>query len=263
MSKTETVTVTQPPDTEQLRQELEQKLSGEQKGQKGKKAFAGFDLKLSYGSASVNVDTVVKFEKLDSKEIDQRLRREIFAEAILPDGAHVCVHNGYAPKGMSRKAWWNEDETQDYPETMIHWYQDTSDGKFEVTPPPRTTELQGKDAETIPMTEVEEWLSESEYTIWAHPKKGSVSALWAIAEDMIKTDTARKCGPFSFGIKNSFRECWAILYPVKRDGEFLLKMRLARVHVHLKHFMPITNGTPAPVPVGPKTTRKAKHTLEA
>jgi len=55
MSNTETVTVTQPPDTEQLRQELEQKLSGEQKSQIGKKAFAGYDLKLSYGGEGVMV----------------------------------------------------------------------------------------------------------------------------------------------------------------------------------------------------------------
>ena len=75
--------------------------------------------------------------------------------------------------------------------------------------------------------------------MWAE----NIPALWKLAEWLDKTDKVA-VAKYTFG--NSFKDYFALIYPIIRDGEFVLVMALTRMNLEYKHLMPITNGTVEP-----------------
>ena len=214
---------------EALKSELTTKL--EQPKAKQKRVFAGFKSRLKYTSETLTVDVEVRYEKVTSKGLEQK--RTIVHRAVMPDGSSKVVENKPTPY----KWCYQDAEGKEVPESLVHHYELLADGaENEVAPFERTKEIEI--IKTVPMSEVESFLIESQYEVWS---TDNISGAWAMSQELVKKDIAA-VGKLSFG--RGFTEYWAIFYPVRKDGQFLIVMVLTKMRKEYKRWMSIPNGQP-------------------
>jgi hypothetical protein len=105
----------------------------------------------------------------------------------------------------------------------------------EVTPFPRTKILESlKLMDTVVL---DEFLIESSYEVWAADPNDS-PALLKLANYLRKNDKV-VVSKHSFG--RGFNQNYALLYPVFKDGSFVLVMALTKMRKEYKHLMEITS----------------------
>jgi len=242
---------------EALKSELGQQLDQKQKT-KAKREFPGNVTRLKYVSETLAIDAEIRFAPVDSKILEES--RTITHEAQLPDGKAVAVRLCKTPK--QRTVWLDTaTESTEYPATLIHHYEIIrgTNEKNEIGDHlPRNVTLEV--CKTIPLTQVEEWLVEDDYEVWSDT---SIESLWRFAEELSKRDEAGVVKGFCHGRPNSYKESIAIMYPVKKDGQFLLRMSLARIRKvrAFKHWMP-QNGKDAPEKPATSTGKKPRSVIE-
>ena len=139
---------------------------------------------------------------------------------------------------MVEERWAYQDaQGNEYPESEVKHYQILPDGReVEVKPFERTKTL--KILKLIPATSLSEFLVESQYEVWAD---GNTPALLGFAEYLSKKDAMAVC-KFSFG--RGFKQYYGLIYPLFKDGKFLLIMALTQQRVEYRHWMPIAAEEP-------------------
>jgi len=218
---------------EKLLQELVQKLPEEDRPKVSepakKRQFAGFKMTISINADGFVAKIPVRYAKLESTVIKEKLRivhraadgREVHSRKI-------CKNCGKA----QGEAWaYVDDQGNVHPDDQVHHFQILDDGsEIEVAPLERTTELEV--VKTPPSIILDDLLIESEYEVWSEDP----AALWALAEWLHKNDRVA-VGKHTFG--RTFYENYAILYPIIRDGQFVMVMALAKMRKEFKHWMPV------------------------
>lgn len=194
--------------------------------EKGKtRTFRGFKAKLIFEADGVNVETDVRYAKMDSREIDEALK--IVAK---------CRTSGkvveYKSVGEYRKAWLTA-EGEEIPRSDVEFYQEIGDELVSVEPFERTKTIIIE--KLIALSKLDEFLIEKEYEVWGD----NISALHKVAEWLSKNDKLA-IAKFSFG--RGFKEYYALIYPVIRDSEFVLVMALTRMNKIYRRLMPVKFG---------------------
>ena len=184
--------------------------------------FAGFKIGLEANVEGLSVQTEVRYQKMDSKEVDLAIKivtRQKSTGKLVKSGFIGQYHKGFMAEDGS-----------EVPESDVQYFQ-VLDGKEEpVEKFSRTKTL--KILKTIPMSKLDTYLVEDTYEIWSE----NIPALWKFAEWLDKNDKVA-VSKYSFG--NGFKESYALIYPHIEDGKFLLVMALTRVNLSYKHIMPI------------------------
>jgi hypothetical protein len=161
----------------------------------------------------------------------------------MPDGSTIPVSNKPTPYKWT----WQDAEGHEIPESCVHHYELLADGtENEVAPFERTKEIEV--VKTVPMTEVESFLIESQYEVWS---SDNIPGAWALSQELIKKDIAA-VGKLSFG--RGFTEYWAIFYPVRKAGQFLIVMILTKMRKEYKHWMNPNGESVAPKAKAKKAT---------
>ena len=230
-----------------------------------KRPFYGFKIGLEANVEGLSLQTEVRYQKIDSKDVDLAIKivsRQKSTGLPVTSGFIGKYHKGFyryenvkipfteeeirtafdttveeEPLNFSEWAEKNKEvlyklELQqiEIPAADVEYFQ-VLDGKEEpVEKFSRTKTL--KILKVIPATKLDSYLIEDTYEIWSN----SIPALWRFAEWLDKHDKIA-VSKFSFG--NGFKESYALIYPHIEDGKFLLVMSLTRMNLTYKHLMPI------------------------
>ena len=221
--------------TDEEKKDFEEKKEGKEKSKA--RTFSGFKAKLQHSSESLNIDVDVRFSKVKATALDK--------VKLVHRVGEVTVYN----KPIPQYHWgWVDEQNKEYPKIQVKHYQVMPDGnEVEVSEFKRTKEL--KVVKLIPLSDLETFLTESEYEVWAE----NIAGLYRFAEHLAKTDQMAVT-KMSFG---GFKESYGLIYPIRKDGKFVLVMALTYQKKEFLHLMPITNGSE----VTPETKPKATVTL--
>jgi len=199
-----------------------------------KRASYGFKIKVIADFPDLALEVDCRYEKMTSKSITEKV--EVIA---MVDGKRVnyrymvfCNNCNKTVLTKTNKAW-VDDALNIYDKKQVKFYQKVNGEIIEVEPLERTKEL--KIEKLIPAPSLEDFLIEKEYEVWSENARG----LWKLADYLIKNDKIA-VARHSFG--NTFVENYALLYPIVRDGKFVLVMALTKMKKEFKHFTPIPNG---------------------
>ena len=188
------------------------------------KRVSGFKATLEFTGEELSVTVPVRFEKVTAKQVQEKLK------IVHRHVSGVEVFNKPSPY----KWGWYDAEGNEYPENEIKHYQILPDGReIEVKPFERTKTL--KIFKLLPATSLSEFLVESQYEVWAEAET-NIPALLKFAEYLSRKDAMAVC-KFSFG--RGFKEYYGFLYPIFREGKFLLIMALTMQRIQYEHWMPM------------------------
>lgn len=213
--------------------------------------FKGFKGRIILESDSLSIKADIRFSKISSDMIDKELRKKI----VMRDDKGLLVKEvRIDEKGNEiakiNKVYKNENG-EIVPKDKIRYFFINDDGEeVEVSPFERTKEF--IILQLLPIEQVKEFLIEGVYEIWAE-KDTEIASLYKFAKYLRDTQQVAVT-KMSFG---GFKEYYALITPVFRDGKFVLIMSLTRMKVEFKHLM-------KPVEVAPtirRNTQKIKATL--
>ena len=240
------LTEQKPKPQSELEAEIEKlkaDLAKQQAQPKERKArvFQGFKIRLKANFESVAVEVECRYEKLTSKALEAK--RQIVHKHI----SGIVVFNKPTPYHWT----WMDETGKEYPETEIKHYEVIDGKETEVAVFERSKDLTIE--KTIPITEVDSFLAESEYELWAE----NTPALWKLAKYLLDKDLAA-IAKFTFG--KGFKEYWAVIYPHQREGKWGLVMVLTMMRKTYKHLMNNSEALAKPETTG--VARKATSILE-
>jgi len=214
---------------------LKEKVEEKKKGKS--RVFRGFKAKLRAEAEGLAIETEVRYARIDSRVVDDALQVEARSKSL---GVKVerkllgDYHYGYVT-----------DSGEEVPKEDVYYVQILGDQEIPVQKFKRTKEI--NILKYIERSKLDNFLIENLYEMWTE----NIPALWKLAEWLNKTDKVA-VAKYTFG--NSFKDYFALIYPVIRDGQFVLVMALTRMNLEYKHLMPITNGTVESTPEQPADT---------
>jgi len=197
-----------------------------------KRASYGFKMKIIADFPDLALEVDCRYERLTSKSITEKAEIIAMADGKKVNQRYIGFCNN-CNKVVSTKKAWLDDALNIYDGKQVKFYQKVNGEIIEVEPLERTKEL--KIEKLIPAPSLEDFLIESEYEVWSENARG----LWKLADYLIKNDKIA-VARHSFG--NTFVENYALLYPIVRNGKFVLVMALTKMKKEFKHFMAIPNG---------------------
>lgn len=176
-----------------------------------------------------NIEVDVKYKKLSVEQVVAK--PEIVRRTPEGKPVHsVRVANG---KPIETFKWRNLDEDgHQVKRSDIRYFQVIEDGSEKpVSPYDRTTEI--KIVKEANMATVSEFLIEGYYELY-HVKDEQINVLYQEAERYMKEDLVG-IALFSWG--NGFKQYYALVYPVVRDGKFVWIMKLTQTKLVYQHLM--------------------------
>ena len=260
----------QVAELEELKAELKAAVEKAREERKAKRSFRGFKATLVVSDDKATYEVPVRYARLTSRIVDEKMRiravrrstrepvEQKFVQKVvavvdgdvlgpakelrleLADGREAIV------SARSERVWLTPSGEEVPPEDVA-WVQEVDGQEVEVERFDRTKEIVVE--RLIPREEVEEFLPEGEYEVWAEEPR-HIRTLKRVAEFMRERGVAGLCTHFSFG---GFKAYAAVIYPVfTEDGRFGLVMRLTRMRRQLQHLMPVDVRVEKPKPRKPK-----------
>jgi len=240
---------------QKLVQKLKEKVEEKKRGRS--RAFRGFKAKLRAEAEGLAIETEVRYAKIDSRVVDDALQVEARSRSLGVKVERKLLgeyHYGYVT-----------EEGEEVPKGDVYYVQILGDKEVPVEKFKRTKEINV--IKYIERAKLDNFLVEilslasmtivpqSLYEMWTE----NIPALWKLSEWLNKTDKVA-VAKYTFG--NSWKDYFALIYPVIREGKFVLVMALTRMNLEYKHMMPITNGTVEPVHEQPSKTVKSVLKVE-
>ena len=223
---------------QKLVSKLKEKVEEKKKGKS--RAFRGFKAKLRAEAEGLAIEAEVRYARIDSRVVDDALQVEARSKSLGVKVERKLLgeyHYGYVT-----------EDGREVPKEDVYYVQILGDKEIPVQKFKRTKEI--NILKYIDRARLDGFLIESLYEMWSE----NIPALWKLAEWLNKTDKVA-VAKYTFG--NSFKDYYALIYPIIRDGEFVLVMALTRMNLEYKHLMPITNGTVEAIPEQPANTVKS------
>jgi len=125
-----------------------------------------------------------------------------------------------------------DEEGREVSKKDIQYFEVKEDGsEVEVRPFDRTSEI--RIVKEVPATSMNGMLVESTYELF-HTEESIVSALYEEAERYLKEDLVG-IALFSWG--RGFKQFYAVVYPILKDGKFVWVLKLTQTQVIFSHLM--------------------------
>jgi len=198
--------------------------------------FGGFKAKLVVAIHGINVGVDVRYARITSREADEQL--QIVARSAVT--GKLCFRekvvniNGELLKPLPTRFVWIDEDGNLVAKEDVKYFQVLEDGtEVEVMPFKRTKRLEA--VKLIPMSRVDEFLQEKIYEMWAEDSK----VLFGLADELRKRDMAVVVR-LSFG---GFIEYYGLVYPIFKDGKFVMVMVLTRMKKVFSRWMDVNGET--------------------
>ena len=241
-------------ELEVLRKEL--KAEVEKAKATKKREFKGFKATLVIANADFTYEIPVRYAKMDSRVVDEKMnirsisrstkepvqQKYITKVVMITDDGKIVEDTSLKVKladgreatisAVSKKAWITASG-KEVPAEDVMYIQNIDGKDVEVEKFERTKEIVVE--RFIPIDEIDDFLSEGEYEIWAEEPR-HIAKLKSVAEYMKEKGVAGFCSHFSFG---GFKAYAGIIYPVFKEDGFVFVMRLTRMRKQYKRLMPL------------------------
>lgn len=213
--------------------------------------FKGYKATLYLNNGELKIKANVRYARISSAFIDKTIRKQL----VMRDDKGYRVSEAWVDQNgnviTKRSKIYINERGERVPKDKIRYFLVQEDGtEVEVESFERTNELEIIDF--VPADRINEFLIEGIYEIWAE-KKSDIAELYQFAK-FLRDRNLAGVTKISFG---GFKEYYAIIYPLFRDGSFLLLMGLTRMKMTLSHWMPIVEKAEEER----RTARKVKATL--